>query len=207
MARHPEARPPGFTCDRAELESLARAVLGRAKRAGASGCDCEVAEAHGLTVTVRKGKPDTIEHNRCARRLCAASRAATAYQHRQREPSDPVSRSIRVHCLRSLDDQANCSRPSNWRTLPTMPIATSLKENRHFAAGQTTIRPRVPVASLRQLRQRKQVIRSRSQPAFVVCQFERDEVSALGAGKLTAGSTFGANMMTPMPAKQSATPT
>ena len=64
MARHPEARPPGFTCDRAELESLARAVLGRAKRAGASGCDCEVAEAHGLTVTVRKGKPDTIEHNR-----------------------------------------------------------------------------------------------------------------------------------------------
>ena len=34
------------------------------KRAGASGCDCDVSEAHGLTVTVRKGKPDTIEHNR-----------------------------------------------------------------------------------------------------------------------------------------------
>src|SRR5499433_1550413 len=59
MARH-----PGFTCDRAELESLAQAVLERAKRAGASGCDCDVSEAHGLTVTVRKGKPDTIEHNR-----------------------------------------------------------------------------------------------------------------------------------------------
>ena len=58
------ARHPGFTCDRAELESLARAVLERAKRAGASGCDCDVSEAHGLTVTVRKGKPDTIEHNR-----------------------------------------------------------------------------------------------------------------------------------------------
>jgi PmbA protein len=64
MTRRPEARPPGFTCDRAELESLARAVLERAKRAGASGCDCDVSEAHGLTVTVRKGKPDTIEHNR-----------------------------------------------------------------------------------------------------------------------------------------------
>jgi len=59
MARH-----PGFTCDRAELESLAQAVLDRAKRAGASGCDCDVSEAHGLTVTVRKAKPDTIEHNR-----------------------------------------------------------------------------------------------------------------------------------------------
>ena len=59
MARH-----TGFTCDRAELESLAQAALERAKRAGASGCDCDVSDAHGLTVTVRKGKPDTIEHNR-----------------------------------------------------------------------------------------------------------------------------------------------
>jgi PmbA protein len=59
MARH-----PGFTCDRAELEDLAQAVLARARSAGASGCDCDVSEAHGLTVTVRKGKPDTIEHNR-----------------------------------------------------------------------------------------------------------------------------------------------
>jgi PmbA protein len=64
MTRRPEARHPGFTCDRAELESLARAVLERANRAGASGCDCDVSEAHGLTVTVRKGKPETIEHNR-----------------------------------------------------------------------------------------------------------------------------------------------
>ena len=54
----------GFSCERAELESLAQAVLERARRAGASGCDCDVSEGHGLTVTVRKGKPDTIEHNR-----------------------------------------------------------------------------------------------------------------------------------------------
>src|SRR5262245_8476973 len=64
MTKRPEARHPGFTCDRAELEGLARAALERAKRAGASGCDCDVSEGHGLTVTVRKGKPDTIEHNR-----------------------------------------------------------------------------------------------------------------------------------------------
>ncbi len=64
MTKHPVARHPGFTCDRAELEGLARAVLERAKHAGASGCDCDVSEAHGLTVAVRKGKPDTIEHNR-----------------------------------------------------------------------------------------------------------------------------------------------
>jgi PmbA protein len=58
------ARQPGFSCERPELESLAQAVLARAKRAGASGCDCDVSEAYGLTVTVRMGKPDTIEHNR-----------------------------------------------------------------------------------------------------------------------------------------------
>jgi PmbA protein len=54
----------GFSCERAELESLAQAVLERARGAGASGCDCDVSEGYGLTVTVRKGKPDTIEHNR-----------------------------------------------------------------------------------------------------------------------------------------------
>ena len=54
----------GFSCERGELESLAQSALERARRAGASGCDCEVSEGYGLTVTVRKGKPDTIEHNR-----------------------------------------------------------------------------------------------------------------------------------------------
>ena len=54
----------GFSCERGELESLAQSALERARRAGASGCDCEVSEGYGLTVTVRKGTPDTIEHNR-----------------------------------------------------------------------------------------------------------------------------------------------
>src|SRR3954466_6559948 len=54
----------GFTFDAAELRDMAEQVVGRAQRGGASGCDCEVSEAYGLTVTVRKGKPDTIEHNR-----------------------------------------------------------------------------------------------------------------------------------------------
>ena len=54
----------GFSCPRSELESLAHAVLARARQAGASGADCDVSEGYGLTVTVRKGRPDTIEHNR-----------------------------------------------------------------------------------------------------------------------------------------------
>jgi len=54
----------GFTFERSELHDMAEQVLARAKRAGASGCECEVSEGFGLTVTVRKGKPDTIEHNR-----------------------------------------------------------------------------------------------------------------------------------------------
>jgi PmbA protein len=54
----------GFTCEPRELRELAQAVLERARSAGASGCDCDVSEAYGLTVTVRKGRADTIEHNR-----------------------------------------------------------------------------------------------------------------------------------------------
>jgi PmbA protein len=46
------------------MESLAQAALERARGAGASGCDVDVSEGYGLTVTVRKGKPDTVEHNR-----------------------------------------------------------------------------------------------------------------------------------------------
>jgi PmbA protein len=46
------------------LSPPAPAALARARRAGASACDCEVSEGYGLSVTVRKGRPDTIEHNR-----------------------------------------------------------------------------------------------------------------------------------------------
>ena len=58
------SKPPGFTCAPDELRSLAQTVLDRARRAGAAGCDCDVSEGYGLSVTVRKGEPDTIEHNR-----------------------------------------------------------------------------------------------------------------------------------------------
>ncbi|MBV9191831.1 MAG: metalloprotease PmbA [Betaproteobacteria bacterium] len=54
----------GFTFEHGELHDMAEQVLARARRAGASGAECEVSEGYGLTVTVRKGKPDTIEHNR-----------------------------------------------------------------------------------------------------------------------------------------------
>ena len=54
----------GFTFDQGQLRDMAERVLSRARSGGASGADCEVSEAYGLTVTVRKGKPDTIEHNR-----------------------------------------------------------------------------------------------------------------------------------------------
>lgn len=54
----------GFTFAPQTLRELATIVLDRAKAGGAQGCDCEVSEAYGLTVTVRKGKPDTLEHNR-----------------------------------------------------------------------------------------------------------------------------------------------
>jgi PmbA protein len=55
---------PRFSCDEGQLRELAQAVLDRARAAGASGASCDVSEGYGLTVTVRKRRPETIEHNR-----------------------------------------------------------------------------------------------------------------------------------------------
>jgi PmbA protein len=63
-ARSPAAGKAGFTCTPEELRELARVVLERARKSGASACDCDVSEAHGLSVTVRKGQTDVVEHNR-----------------------------------------------------------------------------------------------------------------------------------------------
>jgi len=57
-------KPHRFTFGDAQLRELAAEVLAVAARAGASGCECEVSEGYGLSVSVRKGGVDTIEHNR-----------------------------------------------------------------------------------------------------------------------------------------------
>ncbi|MCC6211161.1 MAG: metalloprotease PmbA [Burkholderiales bacterium] len=57
-------KPHRFTYASAQLEEFARAVLAEAARAGATACECEVSEGYGLSVTVRKDEPETIEHNR-----------------------------------------------------------------------------------------------------------------------------------------------
>jgi len=58
------ARQNGFTCTPERLRELAQSVLEHAKHAGAAACECDVSEGYGLSVTVRKARVDTIEHNR-----------------------------------------------------------------------------------------------------------------------------------------------
>jgi PmbA protein len=53
-----------FTYAHDQLRERAAQVLAHARRLGASACECDVSEGHGLSVTVRKGAVDTIEHNR-----------------------------------------------------------------------------------------------------------------------------------------------
>jgi PmbA protein len=53
-----------FTYSAAQLQEFAAAIIGHAKRLGASACECDVSEGRGLSVTVRKGAVETIEHNR-----------------------------------------------------------------------------------------------------------------------------------------------
>jgi PmbA protein len=62
----PAGEPAGerFTHTPQQLRGFAQIVLDRARRAGASACECDVSDGYGLTVTVRKGSVETIEHNR-----------------------------------------------------------------------------------------------------------------------------------------------
>ena len=53
-----------FSYTPAQLRQFAADVLAHARRLGASACECDVSEGHGLSVTVRMGAVDTIEHNR-----------------------------------------------------------------------------------------------------------------------------------------------
>jgi len=53
-----------FTYSDTQLREFAQTILGHAKSLGASACECDVSEGFGLSVTVRKGAIDTLEHNR-----------------------------------------------------------------------------------------------------------------------------------------------
>jgi len=53
-----------FTYAHDELKTFAAQALAHARKLGASACECDVSEGHGLSVTVRKGAVDTLEHNR-----------------------------------------------------------------------------------------------------------------------------------------------
>ncbi len=53
-----------FTYAHDQLKDFAAQMLAHARRLGASACECDVSEGHGLSVTVRKGAVDTIEHSR-----------------------------------------------------------------------------------------------------------------------------------------------
>lgn len=53
-----------FAYSRAALDGLAAQVLDLARAAGASAAEAEISEGSGLTVAVRHGEVETIEHNR-----------------------------------------------------------------------------------------------------------------------------------------------
>jgi PmbA protein len=53
-----------FTYSDSQLREFAQTVLDHARSLGATGCECDVSEGFGLSVTVRKGSIDTLEHNR-----------------------------------------------------------------------------------------------------------------------------------------------
>ena len=53
-----------FTYSSDDLREYAESLLARARKIGASACECEVSEGYGISVTVRKGAIDTIEHHR-----------------------------------------------------------------------------------------------------------------------------------------------
>jgi PmbA protein len=62
---HPSpASPSPFVYSRAQLTDLTAQVLDLARAGGASAAETEVSEGSGLSVSVRHGEVETIEHNR-----------------------------------------------------------------------------------------------------------------------------------------------
>ena len=53
-----------FTYSPAQLAEIAQTLLGHARTLGANACECGVSESQGLSVSVRKGEVETLEHNR-----------------------------------------------------------------------------------------------------------------------------------------------
>lgn len=53
-----------FTYSDEQLREFAQTLLDHARALGAAACECDVSEGFGLSVTVRKGAIDTLEHNR-----------------------------------------------------------------------------------------------------------------------------------------------
>jgi PmbA protein len=60
----PKSADERFTYSPEQLRDFAQQVLAAARQCGAAACECDVSEGHGLSVTVRKGEVETIEHNR-----------------------------------------------------------------------------------------------------------------------------------------------
>jgi PmbA protein len=58
------SKSPQFSYTQEQLHAHAAEVLAQARHLGASACECDISEAHGLSVTVRMGEVDTIEHTR-----------------------------------------------------------------------------------------------------------------------------------------------
>ncbi len=53
-----------FLQSETQLRECAQLALAHARTLGASGCECDVSEAYGLSVSVRQGAVETLEHNR-----------------------------------------------------------------------------------------------------------------------------------------------
>ena len=53
-----------FSHDLATLKTIAADALAHAAAKGASGCEAEVSDGYGQTVTIRKSEVETIEYNR-----------------------------------------------------------------------------------------------------------------------------------------------
>jgi PmbA protein len=60
----PAKSPRDFSHTPEQLRQLAADVLAHAGKLGASGCETDVSEGQGQSVTVRKGEVETIEYNR-----------------------------------------------------------------------------------------------------------------------------------------------
>lgn len=122
MAANLDVQARYFPHTQDQLKEIASDILRHAKALGATDAATEISEGDGLSVSVRRGEVETIEHNRDKmvgvtvfigkKRGNASTSDFSPAAIRTRSPPRTTSRASRPRTMRPASPKPSCSRPT-----------------------------------------------------------------------------------------------